>query len=487
MFHDFTPAPDQTFSDPVTEALVVTAENARIRGFNIQYDDTRLVKASDTTPKEYRFKIAEAFPEDATEDALQYTNCACFTYDCYLRAFGVNILSWTTAFLKTCDMLVWSYRATREETAEEQDEVYREFLGNLKIGDIIVTRGPTDTGGHAMLYVGNGRIIHSSAPGGDNYDYEAKKEHLEPDGSINFNLKVSDLFDPYHKRFVFKRTSFFGIARPSKLFKLEINEATKNRVKNLKNIYTEKLSDAGHGRTVKPGGLITYTYRAANKSGKDASLEVLDRVPEHTEYVSGGTLSGDKVRLTLNVKDGEDASVSFTVRVKDDPALLGKTVWVGDSTLGGVPHRSPVVFIGKGEPGDREDIDENTFRELFGAGVEDVLKSIFVPHRNPEYETVDERSPFVKYIVPTMYGGRGVVSPPDLFAGERTRGVLTGQIWQGDVIVCSDRDEAPRLLLKTKVGIFDAQTSETYREDAQDILYSLLGYYRFVILRPSQK
>lgn len=73
------------------------------------------------------------------------------------------------------------------------------------------------------------------------------------------------------------------------------------------------------GATCSPGDTITYTIGLYNdKSGW--SYDVTAPIPAGTEYVSGGTLTGDVVKWSGFIATNETTYLRYTVRVKDAAA-----------------------------------------------------------------------------------------------------------------------------------------------------------------------
>ena len=91
-------------------------------------------------------------------------------------------------------------------------------------------------------------------------------------------------------------------------------------------IVKEAQTKTGDG-LVQKGEEIIYTISIKNNSGKDLTqVEVKDKIPEYTTYVSsengavevkeGDTVIG--LIWNVDIKDGETVKVSFTVKVNDD-------------------------------------------------------------------------------------------------------------------------------------------------------------------------
>ena len=93
-----------------------------------------------------------------------------------------------------------------------------------------------------------------------------------------------------------------------------------------------------------PGELITFTFTLFNVNNEAKTVEVYDKVPAGTSYVSGGErVTGDALYWTVNVGAGETVTVSYTVRVNNvaDGTLIDGL----DGTVGGVKHRCAAIRV----------------------------------------------------------------------------------------------------------------------------------------------
>lgn len=129
--------------------------------------------------------------------------------DVFKNAIGYETDVYSTKELVSeYDIREYIYYPNGSETDEEKASVEKEFNETLKPGDGIVVRYKNKSSGHAMLYVGNGEIIHSS---GSSYNYDEQYETYEP--SIRY-MQVKDLFTPDTRRYVFSELSQIAIIRP---------------------------------------------------------------------------------------------------------------------------------------------------------------------------------------------------------------------------------------------------------------------------------
>ena len=235
--------------DERQEALVVTAKAYYARGTYLQYDDTRAVTGSVVRPPVYRWERHKNSPEDSTRQRTNYTNCAAFCYDVYKQAFDLDIINWCTEdMMDDASQHAFRYQVQFDETEEQKANIAKLYMDCLQPGDIIVNRHVRG-GGHAMLYVGNGEIIHSTGGSPCNYTYDGKCDARESFGSIE-KMDVATLFTAEAERmYTFGTEKNIAIIRPLMKFKdAQITESTKARVKYLQDIFVEKLSSHTIGR-----------------------------------------------------------------------------------------------------------------------------------------------------------------------------------------------------------------------------------------------
>lgn len=506
------------FMDIRIEALLATAKAYYDRGKYLQYDDTRLVAGDVVEPPVYRWQRHINSPEDCTRQHTGYTNCAAYCYDIYKQALDLDIITWCTEMMTAAgDMLAFRYEVRGDETEEEKKMLEKVYRDALRPGDIIVSRHDpkyVGGGGHAMFYIGDNKILHSSAPGGGNYDYNARVDKVEPDGSIAY-MSVDELFDVNSARRYFFRELNFAIVRPLIKYKdATVTENAKNRLNNMKDIFAEKLCSHVTGQTASIGENITFTYYIRNNRDTDVQIFVEDTVPENTEYVSGGeNADGNSVGWHISLGAGESARFGYTVKVKD-------TVKTGDhiqsiGKVGGVDIRCPKVYIADHPCDDEEeaiykackklDGEECAFSELpkkvyDAAGLElfaqdptEVLKCSFRSHKGTDtHFELDLNSKYFPMVVPTMYGGRYVATSA-AFCKVRTSGAFAHELFAGDVIIASDDAQCTQITVFIYGGegicltVCDGKIKLLTGEDCDKALMSIVSYYKFVVLRPIKK
>ena len=466
-------------------AIVKTAKAYVQRGYRLQYDDGTLADNS-----EYRWQIGKYQPEDYTEQKWGYINCAAFTYDVYRTALGYDLGSrYTTASLMRYftnggaenDNYPFYYEWNAETSADpaKQAAVEKKFFDTLQVGDLVVVTRGTKTGGygHVMLYVGDGMLVHSSGStrSGDTEYYEA---------SIRYMNAWSYLFDPTASNYLFidtpgeKTVYQTCIVRPLAEFSGSIPENTLNRVANLEDIMSEKLSSHAEGMTVNKGEYITYTFKLKNLGKTDKTLEVRDVVPENSVLVSadGAALNGNALVWSVNVPAGKTALVSYVVEATGE---YGSYIESTNATVGGVSHGCPKVYIEKTLTASEQQalldaIDyyrSNNTDSLTGtallnaiyvkAGLEapfvdgdgnevalsDVRNSIMIKSTvKTSMWTLNTESPFYDMAIPTLYGGakyytKNYYSATNKTSSDRSRLPREQAVCVGDIIVARFSDK----------------------------------------------
>lgn len=482
---------------PEQEALIVTAESYLLRGGRMQYDDSRVGPIEKGAEFRWQRKLKE--PEDYTQDEWGYTNCAGFTYDVYNFALGYDIGMYITTQLIKADpsILPYYYRPTGSETLEEQLAVEKEFMEALVPGDIIVIRRK-DHSGHAMLYVGNGKIIHST---GSSYDLKHAAETYEP--TVRFKHVASHFRPKGTRNDIFHFITEVGIVRPLNTWTQGVPQNTANRVKNMRGIVAEKLASHNSGMTVNPGDEMTFTFSVYNTNEEEVSLSVKDQVPENTLYLSGAEKKeGNTLSWQIRVPAGETITVSYTVKVEDDPSLMGKCVHSESGTVGGVWVKCPPVYIRKSlKVKEQEKLAEaaeecrqnglagitwanEIYKKAFGIEdilpgktFEDITDGLFEGMEGEEYRLKTEGI-YAAMVAPRLYGGRA------LKAEGRTRLARQRHLMVGDVLVAKGDTENKLYLYNGHcfLDLYDDIKEKNVRTTMESVL--ACRYY-YAVLRPS--
>ena len=329
--------------DENQRAVVETAKAYLMRGGRLQYDDSRFGAYSYGEGAEYRWQYGVSSPEDCTKDEWKYSNCAAFCHDVYRFGLGCDIKHWCTDLLVDDDsgMRVYHCELTGKETEQEQSEIITDFENRLLPGDIIVIKRYKNNSGHAMLYIGDGLIIHS---GGSSYNLKEAKETYEPTVRFLSLEKLTTVNDSTVSIFggLIKRVA---IIRPLETWKGIIPQNTVNRVKNLSGISVEKTSSHASFKSVNAGEEITYTLSAYNSNTESVTVEFTDSVPENTSYVSGCfSVNGNGLSKKATIPPCEKVSLSYTVCVNENTAentlIEGK-----NGKIGGVSVNCPGIYV----------------------------------------------------------------------------------------------------------------------------------------------
>ena len=344
------------------EAIVRTAEAFMLRGENLQYEDVWFGLNAESG--EHRWTHGYKQPEEYTYDEWGYVNCAVFTYDVYKMALGYSLpgsMYMTSNLANNSEGLGMREFYFENTTPGQYSEDFilekqREFMNTLQVGDLMVVRrmqeGKTgEVSGHVMLYIGNGKFMHSSGSSFKQASGGVGEEVAEP--TIRYS-QVSDYFfapssvsgnpfrgpDEYGDRYVNKLL----IVRPLNRFDDDIPENTANRVQNMTNIRADKTSSHPSSVSVNPGDLITFTFTLFNVGDVEKTIEIFDKAPAGTTYVSGcDNVSGDELRWSVTVGANETVKVSYTVRVND--VADGTLIDGRDATVGGVMHRCAAIRV----------------------------------------------------------------------------------------------------------------------------------------------
>lgn len=522
---------DLTGMTDVQKAVVVTAESLFLRGSRIQYEDTRFLNT--TKLPYYRWAIGQRAPEEYTSQNPGFLHCAAFCYEVYRNALDLElryqdrVCYYTSRFESDADKILHETPASSgfsTMTEAQLEQKKEEFLGALQPGDIIVYR--VKTNGHAMLYVGNDTILHSS---GSVYNWDGKKEVYEENGTVRKD-SVHFLFDKGTGRYLFNKQSYC-IVRPIKDFGItSVPQKSVDRMKAMRGVIAEKLSSHTRGQTVSPGETLTFTFSLQNLTKEEKVLTITDTLPSYTEYVSGDLiLSENALSASVTVPAESKKEVSYTLRVLKD-APLGETV-ESESLVTSVPVNAPPVIIGKtlneekrnalykaadeyaasdlwgielanaiyekalGYKPFKTDSTEEIFEDLFRYYSEDLENraASFDSSWTKTWRSLDPKSSYSKMLVPNLYGGRNVAENTDKtpytdlewFRATRTRYISANLLIPGDVILVwktpGNAEATPYLY--TGDALLDLQINS--RTSPEPLLSGLVAEPYFAVLRPS--
>ena len=521
---------DLTGMTQVQKAVVVTAESLFLRGSRIQYEDTRFLNT--TKLSYYRWAVGQRSPEEYTSQNLGFLHCAAFCYEVYRNAldleliYGNRVCYYTSRFDSDADKILYETPASSgfsTLTEAQLEQKKQEFLSALQPGDIIVYR--VKTNGHAMLYVGNGTILHSS---GSVYDWKGKKEVFEEKGTVRKD-SVDFLFDKGTSRYLFNKQSYC-IVRPIKDFGItSVPQKSLDRIGAMRGVLAEKLSSHTRGQTVSPGESLTFTFSLQNMTKEEKTVEITDTLPLYTEYVSGDLIrSENSLSATVTLPPESKKEMSYTLRVLKD-APCGKTV-VSESFVASIPVNAPEIVIGNtleekeqtlirktaedfsssdlwgielanaiyekalGYKPFQTDSTEEIFEDLFryySDGLENQTAS-FDSSWTKTWRSPDPNSSYSNMLAPHLYGGRNVAENSsktpytdlEWFRVARTRYISANLLIPGDIILLWKTGNAEaNPYLYTGDALLDLQIN--VRTCPEPFLSSLVAEPYFVVLRPS--
>jgi len=500
---DIEPEEIRVYDNKIQEAVVAVAEAYYARGVYIQYEDKKFI-SSGSILRADRHKYS---PEDATSQFTTYSNCAVFTYDVYKEALGIDIVAWTCSGLqKAVDMHALT-STTPPKTDEEKAALKQRILDTLQPGDIIAhLKG--GSWGHAMLYIGYDEILHCTSNFGEggSYNMEKNTEVSEPNGGI-LRMSIEDLWTKQE----LLESEQFCIVRPTlRHTEAKPTENALNRVKNLQNIYVEKLCDHTAGMTAAPDEEITFTFLIKNNNKSAKTVEIVEPVPSNTTYVSGAdSVAGDTLKWSVDLEGNSEKQISYTVKVNAD-AKIGAEIY-SMSKVGGVEVECRPTFVGKNlSAAEQKKIYDEAVKisgdsvtgialakQIYASaglscdiGTEsEIIENIYQASKMAKnHFQLNKESKYVNMVAPTMYGGFFVTTDILRFGGARTKGPLPNQIMAGDIILCKEGDvynvylfvgnEIVMSLNAGSVGILD-------KEKSAAALLSTIGHDMFVILRPA--
>lgn len=343
------------YADPVDEALtdaqkavIATAEAYLLRGDRGQYD------VGTTMGPDARYTHGEGSPEEYTSGYWRYSNCSDFVYNCLYFGLGYkagNNYHTSNIMMTAANQGIYYYRPTGKETAAEKQAQADKFYATLQPADIIVIRR-TNSSGHAMLYIGNGKIIHStgssyntSGTSGSSYGmetYEATFRYLNAYNIFNekFDSGTSYTYYPFSGKI-----TAIAIYRPLAKYTGTASQEGMNRINNLQGIVVEKVTSTSFGQTANIGDEITYTFKLLNTNDTAKAVDITDVIPGGTTLVSASNaaVNGNNLTWTITIPAGEKTEISYTVKVGN--SVPDNKLESDSAKVGGVTVKGPTLFV----------------------------------------------------------------------------------------------------------------------------------------------
>ena len=481
------------------KAIIATAESFLLRGERMQYADIALVQS---IPKIYRWERGKA-PEDYTTDETGYSNCTGFVHDVYYNVIGKSYGDFRLVDAPE-EMKAYTYYFTHDETEEQKKQIEAEYKSQLKIGDIVFYTYTTNT--HAMLYVGNGNIIHCT--GGIYGELTSFKE--EEEAAIRY-MQLDELFNPdSSNRYLFqtaKPRNALYIIRPSNVLGTNITKTAQFRIGDMNGIFAEKTASKTLGQTVNAGDTITYTFTVYNTNSETVKLDITDTVPSNTVLIENGNSSNKtSLKWKVKIKPNEIKKISYTVKVLETVEDETAIICGENSKVGGIPTKAYPIYVGRTLTTDEQqqlrqivyskkdlDVDSVTFantiyKELLG--VDDVLgadiNTLYYEtfQTSGAYLSIATEGHYAKMIAPALYGGK-LVYNSDRFGKERTRLPREHNLITGDILYLQSWDNQYGLYIYMGNGELLNLSKGLKKRDITERLSNTIGWSHFVVLRPS--
>jgi len=488
------------------QKVEILLENAKAyynKGHDIQYDQYAMDRTLRITPRNTRF----APPEMANEQHMLFLDCSTFTYAVYYNTFGYQLesnLTWQIPhMLKPC---VYEKTFTREETREEKLAIREEILSHLQPGDIINKRRLTGSG-HVMLYMGDGKIIHSYSDKMPNsYQYTDLREAIYDHGTIHIEPidKVVDV-DAEKVTVFAKDIDSMQIFRPVELMG-DPTPAAISRAGKSKDLILSVLTSHPLGKITWTGDTVTYTLTVENIGSQPRNVDVSVTETQELTLAEGEracafqVLPGQKVQKSYQfVFNGSSAPVSpAPAFVANDITVFAEPVRVARSVEKSV--RDAVVMQVINAKGPLYDRVVSAYQKAGITLPQNPFDLLF-----PCFRLFDSQAGYVLWRFPqapqcdlslySYFGGTGVITP-ELSADPecRVRKVRAEHLQTGDLVMISDDHEFSKThcLFVTGDGILTQFDGEEIAlipngEEANKLIETLPGRFCFIVFRPEQQ
>ncbi len=320
-------------------------------------------------------------PEDATAEKALYLDCSSFVNSVYYYCFGENLLSAGTPINTSridsslaeitqkgadYELLFYVKNPKNVTDSKTQQSMIAEIKATLQPGDIY--NYYHGTGGHIMLYIGDGKFIHST--GSANLSTSAGS--VDPatsveKGTTDENKLGTVMIDSWD--IIFTTTATPKSTDPAKsgtgnryLFASDMTgfgffrptNATNGRFKDKEITYKaltryvydgltfEKSCNRGFATSVLAGDQLTYTLKVQNL-GKNAQgiINIVEKLPANTTFVSateGGVYNSatNSIYWQYTSLDASSSkTLSYTLKVNDN-AKVGTLINDNNTTVNGL-------------------------------------------------------------------------------------------------------------------------------------------------------
>ncbi|MBQ2865590.1 MAG: C40 family peptidase [Clostridia bacterium] len=335
---------NETVED-IIKPLLAAAKAGFDRGAYFQYDMAALnqVVKSGSWRREMR-----VHPESATPQRTRYIDCSCYVHNCYHTAYGHRLekADDTKGLIAREDLHVFYRTPSSGESAED---AYDRMIRTIRPGDAIVFRKHNEKFGHAMLYIGNGWVLHSTSHNfsgsSGNYDFGIGCDNRELVGTIRYD-KLDVFAKPWGERYMFGPEDRVALLRPTEKLGLLPAQSATDRMNNLYDIVAYKLTSSPQGISVNRGGQVKFTFVIHNIGDSAKTVEIEDQVSPLLEFVSacGLKYENGKISGAVTVEGGEEKEVSYTVTVSEN-APLGGIIECRSAAVGKVSTNETDIYV----------------------------------------------------------------------------------------------------------------------------------------------
>lgn len=310
-------------------------------------------------------------PEEATTGDIHYSVCSHFVVNVYGETFKQNNKKYTLRKANGDEGFDTLFLNEAKENYSYQTINNNTELNNcinstcLEPGDLILRMGTS--GNHVMLYVGNGKILHSSGtapkaytnvaikinnyniPNGT-YRFESKADIIETaSGTFNVNNDsggtiIEDCINPNNSKCI----NVFGTSKSVDIIKIidniekdnsiELSNNAKSRL-NATGIVIDKKVTIGTNtneksietiHSVNLNDIINYKINIKNKSNNNyKNIKLIELIPENTTFYAASNECNKNINTitcSFNLNANSQKTFYIRVKVKDNKNILGKTI-----------------------------------------------------------------------------------------------------------------------------------------------------------------
>jgi uncharacterized repeat protein (TIGR01451 family) len=480
-------------------------------------------------------------PEEATSQHMIFLDCSSFVNAVYYEAFGENIMPYPTlekspqtgnymnyAFDNlTSPDVVGAWYTADYTTEDARATLLNSVKSQLKPGDVIDYRSAS--AGHALIYVGDGKILHSMG----NDFFESSRPESTNEGQkgkeLNGTVQLIDVDTLFVKnssnRYLFGSGKVsFCVLRPIARGLTTTQESQARML--AKGLDGEKTSNKGVNTALTRGEEVTYTLTLKNhRDVAYKNVEIKDVLDNNLTFVSGSdgvSCNGQTVTFTKEIKSGETITVSWTAKVKDT-ATVGTVIVSDKTTVQGVTQATIKHSVSKLSSANLQAVATKarqyaTEQKVFANPI-DMVESLYKDALNLtlfDYENlslalddiIDIENASIKntnlssIVAPDLYGGQRITK---LYRANKDiiRLITTENLNVGDIIIAESDDLYEGQTLPDRVvyiyvgdkqvvscttnanGKIKLVTMSDSQYEKEHVLVTIFAYERYAVLRPS--